>query len=114
MKKNLLIILLILILISLNIYSKKIINPIDDDAKKMIAEVEDLIINYKTERVHSYTTKARSIINKLKEKAKNNKYFEAKVIGLTCLLEMANNNNDNIKRHISGIEKPPCRKKDHK
>jgi hypothetical protein len=105
MKKISFITFIIFILINVNIYSKKIINPIDDNAKKMIAEVEDLIINYKTERVHSYTTKARSIINKLKERAKNNKYFEAKVIGLTCLLEMANNNYDNVKTHISGIEK---------
>ena len=105
MKKILFIVFITLVLVIVNIYSKKIINPIDENSKKMIAEVEDLIISYKMERIQSFSIKARSIINELKELAKNNKYFEAKVIGLTCQLEMANNNYENVASHISNIEK---------
>ena len=105
MKKILFITFIIFVLINVNIYSKKIINPIDENAKRLIAEVDDLILSYKIERVQSYSIKARSIINELKELAKNNKYFEAKVIGLTCQLEMANNNFENVTNYISGMEK---------
>ncbi len=97
---------LILILITFDISGiKKTINPIDIDALKLIEEVDELIFEYKTGKNFSYINKARSKITELKNLAKNNKYFEAKVIGLSCQLEMAYNNHENVERYISDIER---------
>lgn len=105
MRKMIILLSTIIILMNFIISGKKIINPIDDDALKLIEEVDGLIFEYKTSKNFSIVNKARVIISNLKNFSKNNKYFEAKVIGLLCQLEMSYDYNENIEKHILDIER---------
>lgn len=97
---------LILILIFGCISSKEtLINPINDDAKKMIEEAELLLLDYKVSNDKYDIQKTNLIIKKLNELSKNNKLFEAKVIGLIAERDIAINNHQKIEWYITEIEK---------
>ena len=101
MEKFLLFIIL-LIFIGCETTDLVIVNPIDNESQKLIEDVEILLLEYKFSFNKENLRKAFNIINDLMVKSRNNKIFEAKVLGLKGEYEIVQGNK-NIKSIIEDI-----------
>ncbi|HOJ64673.1 MAG TPA: hypothetical protein PLE45_09655 [Spirochaetota bacterium] len=102
--RKILLFFILLILVSCETTDIVIVNPIDDDSKKLIEETELLLLEYKRTFNKEFLKRSYEIISNLMKKANNNKYFEAKVLGLKGEYELAQGNK-NIKGIIEDIER---------
>ncbi len=102
--KKIFLFFIFLIFISCETTDIVMVNTIDEQSIKLIEEAEIFFLEYKFRLNKEYLKKSKEIIDELIKRAKNNRIFEAKVLGLKGEYEIIQGNK-NIKSIIEEIER---------
>ncbi|OHD21771.1 MAG: hypothetical protein A2Y34_12420 [Spirochaetes bacterium GWC1_27_15] len=102
--KQIIFLFLVFVLFSCKTMDEIIIEKIDDQSLKQIETIEILFLKYKTEKNRIYIDNSKKLIEELSNKAKNNKFFKAKIFGLEGEIALLQNNISEVNSMIQEIE----------